>query len=123
MNAVLAALAWTRLELCHAVQDALECFSMANVKLKSFLELVLLRLFDWDGLDRTLRKYPEALLELGQIEPQTHLNRRRIRNGLAAAIPVPVSPQPQSGPPGREPLPMHISKTVHTIGVSEWQES
>ncbi len=40
VNAVLAALAWTRLELRHAADWALDRFSMANVKLKSFLELV-----------------------------------------------------------------------------------
>ena len=38
VNVVLAALAWTRLELRHAIDRALDCFSMANVKLKSFLE-------------------------------------------------------------------------------------
>jgi hypothetical protein len=72
-NAVLAALAWTRLELRHAADQALERFSMANVKLKSFLKLVLQRLFDTDGLGRTLPKYPEALqalLDLGPSEPQ-----------------------------------------------------
>lgn len=73
VNAVLAALAWTRLELRHAADRALDRFSMANVKLKSFLQLVLDRLFDTDGLGRTLQKYPQALqalLDLGQIEPQ-----------------------------------------------------
>ena len=73
VNAVLAALAWTRLELRHAANQALDRFSMANVKLKSFLELVLRRLFDTDGLGRTLQKYPQALqalLDLGQIEPK-----------------------------------------------------
>ena len=35
VNAVLAALAWTRLELRHAADRALDRFSMANVKLKS----------------------------------------------------------------------------------------
>ena len=72
VNAVLAALAWTRLELRHAADRALDRFSMANVKLKSFLQLVLDRLFDTDGLGRTLQKYPQALqalLDLGQIEP------------------------------------------------------
>lgn len=53
-----------------AAGQALARFSMANVKLKAFLELVLARLFTWDGLDRTLRKYPEALLVLGPIEPK-----------------------------------------------------
>ena len=48
----------------HAARDALTRFSMANVKLKSFLQPVWARLFAWDGLDRTLRKYPEALQEL-----------------------------------------------------------
>jgi predicted component of type VI protein secretion system len=70
---VLAALDWTRLELSRAADRALDRFVMANVKLKSFLELVLQRLFDTDGLGRTLRKYPQALqalLDLGQIEPQ-----------------------------------------------------
>ena len=46
---------------------------MANVKLKSFLELVLQRFFDTDGLGRTLKKFqegPRALLDLVQIEPQ-----------------------------------------------------
>ena len=46
---------------------------MVNAKLKSFLELVLRRLLDTDGLGRTLQKYPEALqalFDLGQIEPQ-----------------------------------------------------
>ncbi len=43
---------------------------MANVKLKAFLQLVLQRLFDTDGLGRTLKQYPQALLDLGQIEPQ-----------------------------------------------------
>ncbi len=73
INAVLAALAWTRLELRHAADRALDRFSMANVKLKSFLQLVLDRLFDTDGLGRTLQQYPQALqalLDLGQIEPQ-----------------------------------------------------
>ena len=73
VNAVLAALAWTRIELCHAAQGALARFSMTNVKLKAFLQLVLARLFVWDGLDRALRKYPEALQELpalGHIEPK-----------------------------------------------------
>ena len=73
VNAVLAALAWTRLELRHAANQALTRFSMANVKLKAFLELVLQRLFDTDGLGRTLQKYPEALqalLDLGPIEPK-----------------------------------------------------
>ena len=73
VNAALAALTWTRLELRHAAGQALARFSMANVKLKAFLELVLARLFAWDGLDRTLPKYPEALqalLALGQIEPK-----------------------------------------------------
>ena len=73
VNAVLAALAWTRLELRHAADRALTRFSMANVKLKAFLQRVLNRLFAWDGLRPTLRKYPEALQELldwGQIEPK-----------------------------------------------------
>ena len=73
VNAVIAALAWIRLELRHAADRVLERFSMVNVKLKSFLELVLNRLFDTDGLGRTLQKTPEALqalLDLGQIEPQ-----------------------------------------------------
>ena len=73
VNAVLAALAWTRLELRHAAQRALDRFSMANVKLRNFLELVLARLLEAVGPDRTLRKCPEvlqALLDLGQIEPQ-----------------------------------------------------
>ncbi len=72
VNAVLAALAWTRLELRHAADRALDRFSMANVKLKAFLQLVLDRLFDTDGLGRTLQQYPQALqtlLALGQIEP------------------------------------------------------
>ena len=46
---------------------------MANVKLKSFLQLVLARPFARDGLDRTLPTYPEALQELptlGHIEPK-----------------------------------------------------
>ena len=46
---------------------------MANVKLKAFLQQVLNRLLDTDGLGRTLRQYPEALqalLDLGQIEPK-----------------------------------------------------
>ena len=73
LNAVLAALAWTRLELRHAAQCALDRFSMANVKLKNFLEMVLQRLWALVGPDRTLRKCPEALqalLALGQIEPK-----------------------------------------------------
>ena len=73
VNAVLAALAWTRLELRHAAQRALDRFSMANVKLGNFLEMVLARLLAAVGPDRTLRKCPEALrtlLELGQIEPK-----------------------------------------------------
>ena len=73
VNAVLAALAWTRLELRHAAQRALDRFSMANVKLKNFLEMVLRRLLEAVGPDRTLRKCPEvlqALLDLGQIEPK-----------------------------------------------------
>ena len=73
LNAVLAALAWTRLELRHAARTALDRFSMANVKLKNFLEMVLQRLFALVGPDRTLRKCPEALralLDLGQIEPK-----------------------------------------------------
>ena len=73
VNTVLAALTWTRLELRHAAGQALDRLSMANVKLKAFLELVLQRLFDRDGLDRTLQKYPEALRDLlawGQIEPK-----------------------------------------------------
>ena len=70
---MLAALAWTRLELRHAAQRALDRFSMANVKLKNFLAMVLQRLFAAVGPDRTLRKCPEALqalLNLGQIEPK-----------------------------------------------------
>ena len=73
LNAVLAALAWTRLELRHAAQRALDRFSMANVKLKNFLAMVLQRLLAAVGPDRTLRKCPEALqalLNLGQIEPK-----------------------------------------------------
>ena len=73
VNAVLAALAWTRLARRHAADRALDRFSMANVKLKSFLALVLQRLFDTDGLGRILKQYPQALqslLDLGQIEPQ-----------------------------------------------------
>ncbi len=72
VNAVLAALAWTRLELRRAADRALDRFSMANVKLKSFLQRVWDRLFDTDGLGRSLQKYPQALqalLDLGQIEP------------------------------------------------------
>ena len=68
VNAVLTALAWIRLELRHTADRALDHFSMANVKLKSFLELVLKWLFDTDGLGRALPKYPETLLDLGQIE-------------------------------------------------------
>ena len=73
VNAVLAALAWTRLELRHAAQRALDRFSMANVKPGNFLEMVLQRLFALVGPDRTLRQCPEilqALLDLGQIEPK-----------------------------------------------------
>nr|ACX49734.1 conserved hypothetical protein [uncultured marine bacterium 1k6] len=73
VNAVLAALTWTRLELRHAADRALARFSMANVKLKSFLEMVLQRLFDTDGLRPTLQKHTAALQELlalGQIEPK-----------------------------------------------------
>ena len=73
LNAVLAALAWTRLELRHAAREALDRFSMANVKLRNFLEMVLQRLLEAVGPDRTLRKCPEvlqALLDLGQIEPK-----------------------------------------------------
>ena len=73
VNAVLAALAWTRLELCHAARGALAHFSMVNVKLKSFLQRELHQLLETVGLGRTLRKYPEvllALLALGQIEPE-----------------------------------------------------
>lgn len=51
-KAVLAALAWTRLELCHATERALARFAMANVKLKAFLQLVLNRLMDTDGRAR-----------------------------------------------------------------------
>ena len=64
-----AVLAWTQLEL-RAADRALDRFSMANVKLGNFLELVLQRLFEAVGPDRTLQEYPEALLELGQIEPK-----------------------------------------------------
>ena len=56
-----------------AAQRALDRFSMANVKLGNFLEMVLARLLAAVGPDRTLRKCPEALrtlLELGQIEPK-----------------------------------------------------
>ena len=45
---------------------------MDNVKLKSFLQLVLNRLLDTDGLGRTLHTYPAAqqtLLDLAQVEP------------------------------------------------------
>ena len=73
VNAVLAALTWTRLELRHAADQALARFSMANVKLKAFLQRVLNRLCAWDGPRPTLQKYPEALQELlafGQIEPK-----------------------------------------------------
>jgi len=73
VNAVLAALTWARLELRHAADRALARFSMANVKLKSFLEMVLQRLFDTDGLRPTLQKHTAALQELlalGQIEPK-----------------------------------------------------
>ena len=73
VNAVLAALTWTRLELRHAADRALARFSMANVKLKAFLEMVLQRLLDTDGLRPTLQKHTAALQELlalGQIEPK-----------------------------------------------------
>ena len=73
VNAVLAALAWARLELRYAADQALDRFSMANVKLRSFLQLVWARLLAMVGLGRTLRKYPEALqalLALGHIEPK-----------------------------------------------------
>ena len=73
VNAVLAALAWTRLELRHAADRALDRLSMANVKLKAFLQLVWNKLCATVGLDRTLRKCPEALqalLELGHIDPR-----------------------------------------------------
>ncbi len=73
VNAVRAALTWSRLELRHAADRALARVAMANVKLKAFLQRVLNRLFAWDGLRPTLQKYPEALQELlawGQIEPQ-----------------------------------------------------
>ena len=82
VNAVLAALAWTRLELRHAADRALDRFSMANVKLKSFLELVLKRLFDTDGLGRTLQKHLEAL------------NPPRIPGGCAVATPIQASALP-----------------------------
>ena len=58
LNAVLAALAWTRLELRHAAQRALDRFSMANVKLKNFLEMVLQRLLEAVGPDRTTGRGP-----------------------------------------------------------------
>ena len=73
VNALLAALAWTRLQRCHAADRTLERSSMANVKLKSFLQLVWQRLFDTDGLGRTLKQCPQALqalLDLGPIELQ-----------------------------------------------------
>ena len=57
VNAVVAALAWTRLELHRAADQSLDRFSMTNVKLRPFLELVLQRLLDTDGLGRTLHKY------------------------------------------------------------------
>ncbi len=72
VNAVHAALAWTRLELRHAADQALARFSMANVKLQSFLERVWARLCAGAGPGRTLHPYPEALqalLHLGPIEP------------------------------------------------------
>ena len=58
-----------KIAVVWAAACALDRLSMANVKLKSFLGPVLQRLLDRDGLDRTLHKCPEALLELGQIEP------------------------------------------------------
>ena len=117
VNAVLAALAWTRLELRHAAARALDRFSMTNVKLRNFLEMMLARLVALVGPDRTLRKCPEAPRPRGPARPgpnraPTHLNPGRIRDGFAAAA---RTSQPRSGPPGRPPLPVSISKTVHTI--------
>ncbi len=45
VNAVLAALTWAWLELCHAVDRALARISMVNLKLSAFLPLVVARLF------------------------------------------------------------------------------
>ena len=56
-----------------ALDRALARISMVNVKLKSFLEIVLARLLATDGLRPTLQKHTAALperLALGPIEPQ-----------------------------------------------------
>ena len=79
VNAGLAALTWARLELRQATDRALDRFSMVNLKLKSFLQLVLQRIFDLVGAGPTLQKYRpalQALLTLGQIEPLPPLNPR-----------------------------------------------
>ena len=70
LNAVLAALAWTRRELRHAAR-ALDRFSMANVKPRTSRKWCWPGFLHWSG--RTLQEYPEALrelLELGPIEPK-----------------------------------------------------
>ena len=56
----------------NAVRAALDRFSMVNLKLRSFLQLVLQRIFDLVGSGPTLQKHRpalQALLTLGQIEP------------------------------------------------------
>lgn len=61
VNAVLAVLTWARLKLRHAADQALDRYSMTNVKLESFLQLVLARLFETDRLRHSLQKYPSVL--------------------------------------------------------------
>lgn len=58
---MLADLTWVRLKLRHATARALERFSMVNVKLRAFLQLVVARLFATNGLGCSLQKYPAAL--------------------------------------------------------------
>ena len=70
VNTVLAALAWTRLEWRHAADRALDRFSMTNVKLKHFLEMVLARLFEEVGPEpHPAVNTPKPCLNLGQTEP------------------------------------------------------
>ena len=96
VNAVIAALAWIRLELRHAADRVLERFSMVNVKLKSFLELVLNRLFDTDGLGRTLQKPRKPCrpcstwAKSSRNRPESTANPLRIRRDH----PIPASHNP-----------------------------
>ena len=86
VNAVLAALAWIRLELRRAAHRVLDHFSMTNAKLRSFLELVLRRLLDTDELGRTLQNTQRpcrpcliwAKSSRSRLESAAHLERMHL---------------------------------------------